>query len=181
MIKSNEETVIFYHGGVEPDFNIQKLDIYKEAEKQQKAGRNYAGFYMYGEQNYEDAVRYALQENLSKNTSTKGVLKITMSKDLKIFNVPSFSIVRIKIEQIKELQKQGYDLISGSMMGKIEYVLINKEKILDVEFQQIKERTKKCIISGKVTQPQRKALSLALKEYNTKKDFQKSFEDDEGR
>lgn len=39
--------MIFYHGGCEPDFIVEKIDVLRIAEKQQKHNRNYAGFYMY--------------------------------------------------------------------------------------------------------------------------------------
>ena len=132
-------TITFYHGGVEPDFDIDKLDVLKTAVKQQKGNNDYSGFYMFGEENYEDAVKYAIRENSSKNTTTKGVVKITMPSDIRVYNVPSFSITRITKEQIQELKEQGYDVIAGNMLGKTEYVLLNKEKILNMEFQALKQ------------------------------------------
>ena len=133
-------TLVFYHGGVDPDFDIEKLDVLRTATKQQKGNNNYAGFYMFGEENYEDAVKYAIRENSSKNTITKGVVKITMPSYIKIYNAQSFSITRITKEQIIELQKQGYDVIAGNMLGKTEYVLINKEKVMNMEFQKIDQK-----------------------------------------
>ena len=132
-------TITFYHGGVEPDFDIDKLDVLKTAVKQQNENNDYSGFYMFGEENYEDAVKYAIRENSSKKTTTKGVVKITMPSDIRVYTVPSGSITRITKEQIQELRRQGYDVIAGNMLGKMEYVLLNKEKILNMEFQALKQ------------------------------------------
>lgn len=132
-----QETITFYHGGAEPDFDITKLDVLRSSQKQQNSSNSYAGFYMYGEQNHDDAIKYAQQENSLKNTSTKGVVKITMPSDLKVYTVPPFSITRITKDQIRQLQQQGYDLIAGSMLGKTEYVLLNKDKIINMEFQTV--------------------------------------------
>lgn len=132
-----DNIIYFYHGGVESDFDISQLDVLRKSQKQQKKTTDYAGFYMYGEQNYEDAVLYAIQENELKNTDTKGVVKISMPSDIKIYHVPPFTITRITKEQIEQLQQQGYDLIAGSMLGKTEYVLLNKDKIIDMQFQSL--------------------------------------------
>lgn len=128
----------FYHGGVESDFTIDQLDLLRPSQKQQNKNGSYAGFYMYGEENYKDAIHYAEQENSIKNTTSKGVVKITMKGELKKYEIPSFSINRITQEQIMNLQQQGYDLIYGKVPGvngsKTEYVLLNKEKINSIEF-----------------------------------------------
>ena len=133
-------TITFYHGGVEPDFNLSQLDVLRSSQKQQNSNSSYAGFYMYGEQNHDDAVKYAIQENNLKHTTTKGVVKITMPRDIKIYNVPPFTITRITASQIQQLQQQGYDLIAGSMLGKMEYVLLNKEKIINMQFEPLENK-----------------------------------------
>ena len=51
--------------------------------------------------------------------------------------VPPFTITRITPEQIQQLQQQGYDVIAGNMVGKTEYVLLNKDKVIDMKFQPI--------------------------------------------
>lgn len=148
-----KETIIFYHGGAEPDFDISKLDVLRKSQKQQTKSNNYAGFYMYGEQDYESAIKYAKQENSIKNTTTKGVVKITMSNDLKVYQVPPFSITRIPEEQIKQLQQQGYDIIAGRMLGKTEYVLLNKDKILNMEFQRLEEKKEETYVPLEQLEP----------------------------
>lgn len=128
-------TITFYHGGAEPDFDISKLDVLRGSQKQQNGNNSYAGFYMYGEQNHDDAIKYAMEENSLKNTNTKGVVAITMPSDIRVYNVPPFTITRITPEQIQQLQQQGYDVIAGSMVGKTEYILLNKGKIINMQFQ----------------------------------------------
>ena len=132
-----QDTITFYHGGAEPDFDLNKLDVLRSSQKQQNSSNSYAGFYMYGEQNKEDAIKYARQENSLKNTNTKGVVAITMPSDIKIYTVPPFTITRITPEQIQQLQQKGYDVIAGNMVGKTEYVLLNKDKVIDMKFQPI--------------------------------------------
>ena len=98
---------------------------------------------MFGEKDKEEAIRYANQENNLNNTNNRGIVKIIMNNDLKIYEVLPFSITRITIEQIRELQKQGYDLISGRMLGKIEYVLLNKNKIIEIQFEPVLQNSRK--------------------------------------
>lgn len=135
-----EPTLIFYHGGAEPNFTIEQLDVLRLSQKQQNQNELYAGFYMYSEKDRDGAFHYSEQENKLKHTTTKVVEKIVLDSNLKIYKVSSFSITRITQEQIKTLQEQGYDLISGKMMSKIEYVLLNKEKIKSMEFLPMNKR-----------------------------------------
>ena len=126
--------MIFYHGGCEPDFTVEKIDILRIAEKQQKRNRNYAGFYMYGKNNRDSAFHYCQQENIRKNTTTKGVVEIELDELLNIYEMESGTITRIRQEQLIELQNKGYDLVCGKMLGKMEYVLLNKSKIKTMKF-----------------------------------------------
>lgn len=139
-MKRNQDEIVFYHGGADSNMTIEDIDILKLSEKQQKDGTNYAGFYMYSEKNKESAIRYAKQENDRKGTKSKGILKISLDKDLREFKkTEPFSITRISQDEIKKLQEQGYDIISGKVLTKTEYVLINKSKIKSVQFEDIKE------------------------------------------
>ena len=112
----------FYHGGVNSDFTISSIDIVRPAIKQQNKNNSYVGFYMYGEENRDDAFRYA-------EVGNKSVVKLNMKDDLKIYELPPFTITRITKEQIQRFQNLGYDFVCGKMLGKMEYVLLNKEKI----------------------------------------------------
>ncbi len=134
------EEYVFYHGGAEPTFTLEQLDLLRPSQKQQNANTSYAGFYMYGEKDRDGAFRYSEQENSIKGTNTKGVERIVLDSNLRVYEMPPFSITRITQEQIRSLQEQGYDLISGKMMSKTEYVLLNKEKIKSMEFLPMNKR-----------------------------------------
>jgi hypothetical protein len=41
-----ENGLTFYHGGLDPNATISDIDVFKLSSKQQKKGREYAGFYM---------------------------------------------------------------------------------------------------------------------------------------
>jgi hypothetical protein len=134
------DTITFYHGGASPNFTLDDLDILKLSEKQQNSSNSYAGFYMYSEKDKESAYHYAEQENQRKNTTNKGILEIKLDSNLKMFEVPPFSITRITKDTIESLQKQGYDIIFGKMLGKTEYVLINKDKVKSMEYKSLEEK-----------------------------------------
>ncbi len=138
--KVKRKDLIFYHGGAEPSFTLDELDVLRKSQKQQNQNNSYVGFYMYGKDDRESAFNYAEQENQRNNTTTKGVLKLILDGNVNIFQMPSFSITRITKEQIIELQQQGYDLIRGKMLGKTEYVLINKDKIKNMSFESMDKR-----------------------------------------
>lgn len=135
-----ENTMVFYHGGAEPNFSLEQLDVLRPSQKQQNANGSYAGFYMYSEKDRDGAFHYSEQENSIKGTDTKGVVKLTLDSNLRIYEVPPFSITRLTQEQIQSLQQQGYDLVAGKVMSKTEYVLLNKEKIKGMEFESMDMR-----------------------------------------
>jgi len=131
--------LIFYHGGASSDFNIDKLDVTRLSEKQQNNSNSYAGFYMYDENNKTGAYHYAEQENNRKHTNDLGVVKLYIDPNLKIYDYNEhhsdmFGITRLSQNTIKELMEQGYDLIKGKVLSKTEYVLLNKDKIKNIEF-----------------------------------------------
>jgi hypothetical protein len=113
----------FYHAGLEPNATLDDIDITRLAQRQQKKGREYAGFYMSPDLNEGSwALKY------SKENPTKGLHEITLNKDAKGF-VRESSMERITKQEIEKLQKQGYDYIEGkNMFGQPEYVLLNKNK-----------------------------------------------------
>jgi len=91
--------IVFYHGGAEPDFTFEQLDVLRPSQKQQNQNGAYAGFYMYSEKDREGAFHYSEQENNIKHTNTKGVEKIVLDSNLKIYELPPFSITRLIQEQ----------------------------------------------------------------------------------
>lgn len=57
-----------------------------------------------------------------------------MPIDIDVYMLPPFTIMRITLEQLKQFKELGYDVIADRMLGKIEYVLVNKDKIIDMQF-----------------------------------------------
>ena len=132
---------VFYHGGLEPEFEINELDVLRQSNKQ---GSQYAGFYMYNELNKNGAIRYAINSNDQFNTLTKGIGKIELSNDLKIYEMESgFGITRLTKDRLQELADMGYDLVVGKPpIGGAEYVLLNKNKIVSYNFETIADAQK---------------------------------------
>lgn len=114
---------VFYHGGLDPKATLDDIDILKLAQRQQRKGREYAGFYMSPDLNEGSwALKY------SKESPTRGLHEITLPKDAKGF-VRESGMERITKQEIEKLQKQGYDYIEGkNIFGQSEYVLLNKNK-----------------------------------------------------
>ncbi len=129
----DDDFLTFYHGGAPVDFNVSAIDIFYPAIKQQNKAGHYVGFYMFGEDGKDEATRYAFNQK----EAMKNLLTIRMKKDVQIVKLPPFSITRITREQIEKFREDGYDLIAGSSVGKMEYVLINKDKIIDMKIEKV--------------------------------------------
>lgn len=113
----------FFHGGLPDDFDFSTLDPLKLSKKQQKTGRNYAGFYMLDEGQYPAAEHYADMNN-------GAVHKITISGDAKIKD--NRTIERLSQDYLRQLIDEGYDLVRGpNSLRKQEYVLLNPSKIIN--------------------------------------------------
>lgn len=130
----------FYHGGALPNYDISSIDVLRLSIKQQNKNNSYVGFYMYDALNY--AIEFAYKENERTNTTLKGVLVLELEDDLKVVEVKPMAITRIRKEDIIELANNGYDLIKGKVLNKIEYVLINKDKVKNTMFMPINEDIK---------------------------------------
>ena len=117
-------TISFYHGGLNEDFDINNLDITRPAQKQQKKGRNYAGFYMYDESQKSGAETYSDQTG-------KALHRFDIDANANILELGN--IERLTQEQILQYKEQGYDLLKGTdVRGRTEYVLLNKDVVKNV-------------------------------------------------
>jgi hypothetical protein len=118
----SEEKLTFYHGGLPPEATLSDIDVFRLSGRQQKKGRDYAGFYMspdIGDDSF--ALKY------HKANEGSGLHKITLPIDSKVYEYPS-SMERISQTELKDLYEKGYDYISGkNLFGKPEYVLLNKD------------------------------------------------------
>jgi hypothetical protein len=123
IIESNDlkEKLTFYHGGLSPDATLSDIDVFRLSNRQQKRGRDYAGFYMspdIGDDSF--ALKY------HKSNEGSGLHKITLPIDSKEY-IYSGPMERISQTELKDLYSKGYDYISGTnLFGKPEYVLLNK-------------------------------------------------------
>lgn len=126
--------LIFYHGGSTKDFNIESLDIYRTSIKQ---GKNYAGFYMFGEDKRDKAFHYAEMANNRLGVNDAGVSKITIDSNANIFSIPGGmgKIDRLTKEELENYRSQGIDIITGKSFDGQQYVLLNKELVKSIEFQ----------------------------------------------
>ena len=118
------KTKSFYHGGLNEDFNINDLDVNRLAEKQQKKGRSYAGFYLYDEEGRSGAETYSDQTG-------KGLHRFDIREDANVLTLNN--IERVTQAQLEEYRQQGYDLIQGvDVRGRTEYILLNKDIVVNV-------------------------------------------------
>ena len=114
----------FYHGGLPIDATIADIDVLRPSKRQQKSGTNYAGFYMSPD---IDKNSFALKYHQSNPGS--GLHKITLPVGSKGYNYTLGTVERIDRSTLMDLQKKGYDYISGkNVFGKPEFILLNTKK-----------------------------------------------------
>jgi hypothetical protein len=122
-----EENITFYHGGLPTDATLSDIDVFRLSSRQQKRGKDYAGFYMSPDINPNS---FALQYHKSNEGS--GLHKITLPIDSKVYEYP-YSMERIPQTELIDLFEKGYDYISGkNLFGNPEYILLNKN-IVELE------------------------------------------------
>ena len=134
--KENKENFVFYHGGANQDFNVDQIDILRPSTKQ---GSKYVGFYMHNELDREKALNYTNQSTVEN----PGLHRIELSSDANIVELDGFSaITRITEEQMNEYKNAGVDLIIGkNPLGRYEYLLVNKDKIINMTSENISNNT----------------------------------------
>lgn len=130
--KEKKENFVFYHGGANQDFNVDQIDILRPSTKQ---GSKYVGFYMHNELDREKALNYTNQSTVEN----PGLHRIELSSDANIVELDGFSaITRITEEQMNEYKNAGVDLIiEKNPLGRYEYLLVNKDKIINMELESI--------------------------------------------
>ncbi len=114
---------IFYHGGLPIDATISDIDVLRSSTRQQKKGRNYAGFYM-----SPDIDKNSFAVKYHQSNPGSGLHKIIMDNNSKGYEFKGM-IERISQDVLKDLISKGYDYISGkNVFGKPEFVLLNPRK-----------------------------------------------------
>lgn len=133
----------FYHGGVDSDFSIEEIDIYRISTKQNHKNRTNAGFYMFDELKRDKAFHYADQTNKTLNVQDRGVIELILDDNLKIYTIEGIGkIDRISVDMLKEYSDLGYDLLTGKSYDGQQYVLLNKNKIKSIQFETMEMRYK---------------------------------------
>ena len=131
------ETVSFYHGGALPNISLDDIDVFRKSIKQ---GGNYAGFYMFGPDDFAKAERYANQANDMFKTTNRGVAEIKIDLTAKMCFIDRVGqIDRLTKEDIDYYRCQGYDILKGRSYLDTEYVLLNKNKVVDVIFHDLEK------------------------------------------
>jgi len=122
-ITQNTDDIVFYHGGLDKNATVADIDPLRLAQRQNKKGRSYAGFYMSPDlEEGSWALKYA------RENPNAGLHEIRLPSNAKGYKYEG-SMERIKQSVLKDLQKQGYDYIEGTnLFGQPEYVLLNTEK-----------------------------------------------------
>lgn len=177
---SDNRNLVFYHGGLEENFDFNNLDPFRLAQKQNKKGKNYAGFYMYSELNKDGAVHYAKQQNDLDNTNNKGIYKIEIDPNARVLELEQGSILRLTQEELEYYQSLGYDLIAGkNYLGKTEYVLLNKDAIINTEFSIDEVMKDRNTIESKKNDLKEKISKITIENAyeNIKQDLNKSLLD----
>ena len=124
------EGFVAYHGGLEDNLTLDKIDLDKEGLQQNKPGRTYGGFYLTDETSREWTNQYARQRN-------GNVHAFLISCDARILTVDDKDIDRLSQSQRVELSKK-YDIVKGhDLLGRTQYVLLSKEVITGVASENI--------------------------------------------
>ncbi len=120
----NNKPLVFYHGGLPKEATIADIDVLRRSQRQQKKNSNYGGFYMSPD---IEKNSFALQYHQANPGS--GLHKITLPAGSKGYNYTLGTVERIDISTLMDLQKKGYDYISGkNVFGKPEFILLNTKK-----------------------------------------------------
>ncbi len=121
-IAEEEGGVILYHGGLPDDITIEKIDLDRLGSQQNKKGRTYGGFYLTNESSRSWTETYAEGRN-------GNIHSFLIADSSRIIEIQDGNIDRLSQKQRKELAEK-YDLVKGNdVLGRVQYVLLNKEVV----------------------------------------------------
>jgi len=121
-----EDYLSFYHGGLPDDFDFSQLDPFRLSNKQNKHGRDFAGFYMMDEPQIDAAARY-------RDVNGGELHQIRVPKDVRYYDYPR-NIERLHQSDLQQWAADGYDIARGkNTLGRTEYVLLNPQKIMGTQ------------------------------------------------
>ena len=120
---------ILYHGGLAPETTLEQIDLERLGTQQNKRERSYGGFYLDDESSRKRAERYASMRN--------GILHgFVISAEARMLDT-GVMIDRLSEKERREYAKS-YDVIKGKdVLGKSQYVLLNKGVIREMGADQI--------------------------------------------
>jgi hypothetical protein len=129
--KAQEEGgIILYHGGLPDGITIEEIDLDKLGSQQNKKNRTYGGFYLTDESSKHWSERYASE----RNGNIHGFLIPDSSR---IVEIEGSNIDRLSQEERRELAKH-YDIIKGKdVLGRVQYVLLNKNIVSAIGIEKI--------------------------------------------
>jgi len=122
--KADGDTVL-YHGGLPDGTTLDDIDLNRNGEQQNKRGRSFGGFYLTDESSKSWSDDYAMKRN--------GVMHgFVIDKNARIDDRGKAQIDRLSAEDRAEAAKTA-DVIKGKdLLGRTQYVLLNKDVIKGV-------------------------------------------------
>ncbi len=124
------EGFVTYHGGLETNLTLNEIDLDRQGTQQNKPSRTYGGFYLTDETSREWTNQYARQRN-------GNVHAFLISSKAHVLIIEDNNIDRLSHDQRLDFSKM-YDIIKGhDMMGRTQYVLLNKEVVTGIASENI--------------------------------------------
>lgn len=121
---------LLYHGGLSEKLILEDIGLNRFGTQQNKKGRTYGGFYLTDESSKNWTNKYAME----RNGNVHGFLIDPLAR---ILETSDTNIDRLSQEQRDNYAKD-YDLIKGKdLLGRIQYVLLNKDIIIDIGIDNI--------------------------------------------
>jgi hypothetical protein len=129
--KADGDTVL-YHGGLPEGTTLDGIDLNRNGTQQNRRGQSYGGFYLTDESSKSWSDRYAMERN--------GVMHgFAIDKNARIDDRGSEQIDRLSAEDRAEAAKHS-DIIKGKdLLGRTQYVILNKDVVKGVGETNIKE------------------------------------------
>lgn len=125
--------IVLFHGGLAPDATIGDIDLDRSGTQQNKRGKTYGGFYL--TDNSPRSREWSLDYARNRNGILHG---FRINKTARVLELTE-NIDRLSKEQ-RDDYAQTYDLIKGvDMLGRVQYVLLNKAVVREVEVDNLTE------------------------------------------
>jgi hypothetical protein len=131
-ISTQTGDVILYHGGLPDDTNMDSINLNKVDSKQNKKDKTYGGFYLSDETSKNWSEQYA-------KLNSSNMHGFLIDKGSRVLEITDRDIDRLSQERRDELAKE-YDLIKGKdVLGRTQFVLLNKEIVKGLGVEKIEK------------------------------------------